>query len=242
VIYTRRKRALEGERLKTEILEFLEEYVEDVLDSYFDNADAESIHKDILNHLLVDIKIEPEDFENLGKDGIKEKIVSAAKDFYSKKEEMLESELMARLERYAMLSVIDEKWKEHLRDMDDLKEGIHLRAYGQKDPLIEYKGEAYKLFVALLEDIRNEVVSFTFKFFPQAPAEIQERKPKKPLRLRTIKVDSMNMGMQGGGEQQDEGAQRGKQQPVRVEKKVGRNDPCPCGSGKKYKNCHGKNL
>jgi len=242
VIYSRRKRALEGERLKPEILEFLEEYVDDILDNYFDNADAENIHKDVLNHLLVDVKIEPDDFENLGKEGIKEKIVTAAKDFYSKKEEMLEPELMARLERYAMLSVIDEKWKEHLRDMDDLKEGIHLRAYGQKDPLIEYKAEAYQLFVTLLENIRNEVVSFTFKFFPQAPAEVQERRPKKPLKLRTIKVDSMNMGMQGGGEQTDEGAQRGKQQPVRVEKKVGRNDPCPCGSGKKYKNCHGKNL
>ena len=74
-----------------------------------------------------------------------------AKEFYKRKEEMLSSELMARLERYAVLSVIDTKWKEHLREMDDLKEGIGLRAYGQKDPLVEYKAESFKLFVSLLE-------------------------------------------------------------------------------------------
>lgn len=95
--------------------------------------------------------------------------------FIKRKEEMLGSELMARLERYAVLSVLDHKWKEHLREMDDLKEGIGLRAYGQKDPLIEYKGEAFKLFVELLNQIRNESVSFAFKFFPHAPEEVQRR-------------------------------------------------------------------
>ncbi len=71
------------------------------------------------------------------------------------------------------LIVIDDKWKEHFREMDDLKEGIGLRAYGQKDPFVEYKGEAFKLFVTLLDEIRNDVVSFAFKFFPQAPEEVQ---------------------------------------------------------------------
>ncbi len=241
VIYARRKRSLEGERLKFEIFEFLDEYIDDVLDEHYENVEAEQIHDKILNHLLVDVKLDPEEFETLGREGIKEKIYNAAVDFYSKKEEMLGSELMARLERYAMLSVIDEKWKEHLRDMDDLKEGIGLRAYGQKDPLIEYKAEAYKLFVTLLEDIRNDVVSFCFKFFPQAPAEVQEKKVRKPRSLRTIKADSVGMGMKGN-KQNDEASQRGKQQPIKVGEKIGRNDPCPCGSGKKYKHCHGKNL
>jgi preprotein translocase subunit SecA len=152
---------------------------------------------------------------------------------------MISSEMMARLERYAMLSVIDQKWKEHLREMDDLKEGIGLRAYGQKDPLIEYKGEAFKLFVSLLGDIRNDVVSFAFKFFPHAPDEVQRR--RSPVsRITESKLSTTNIGLSSGARQPQPQQQGGKMQPVQIGEKVGRNDPCPCGSGKKYKNCHGK--
>jgi preprotein translocase subunit SecA len=145
---------------------------------------------------------------------------------------------MARLERYAVLNVIDEKWKEHLREMDDLKEGIGLRAYGQKDPLLEYKGEAYTLFLSLLDQIRDEVVSFCFKFWPQAPNEVQGRKTASAQRIKTIKDTADNMGLHSSSGENDDS--KGKHQPVHVEEKVGRNDPCPCGSGKKFKNCHGK--
>ncbi len=241
VIYARRKKALEGERLKDDIFDYLEEYIDDLLDRHFDNIEIEELHDALLNNLLVDIKIAPEMFEKLGREGLKDAIMKGASEFYGKKEEMLGSELMARLERFAMLSVIDEKWKEHLREMDDLKEGIGLRAYGQKDPLLEYKAEAYNLFVQLLDDIRNDVVSFTFKFFPQETEQIQVRR-MTPARITTSKDSSTNLGLKTGAPQEDEGARRGKQQPIRVEKKVGRNDPCPCGSGKKYKHWHGKNL
>ncbi len=241
VIYTRRRRALQGERLKSEIFDLLEEYIDETVEKYFDEAQAEALRNDLMQHLLVDVKIEPEDFEKLGIDGIKEKILKAAKEFYERKEEMLGSELMARLERYAVLSVIDEKWKDHLREMDDLKEGIGLRAYGQKDPLVEYKKEAFNLFLDLLGMIRDEVVQFCFKFFPQAPEEVKEQRRRQPTRVKTIKDSVTNLGMQASGAGADQASQRGKQQPVRVEAKVGRNDPCPCGSGKKYKHCHGKN-
>ena len=240
VIYTRRRRALLGERLKSEIYELLDEFIDETVDEYYDEAQAEGLRSYIMQHLLVDVKIEPEDFEKLGKDGLKEKILEAAKEFYERKEEMLGGDLMSRLERYAVLSVIDEKWKDHLREMDDLKEGIGLRAYGQKDPLVEYKKEAFNLFLDLLGMIRDEIVKFCFKFFPQAPEEVKEQKRRQPARLRTIKDSAANMGIKTGVGA-DQAAQRGKQQPVRVEAKVGRNDPCPCGSGKKYKHCHGKN-
>jgi preprotein translocase subunit SecA len=240
VIYAKRRQALEGERLKGEVFEYLDEYVDDLLDKHFDNAELDAIHDALLQNLLVDFKINPDTFESLGKEGLKEQIIEAAKDFYKRKEDMLGHELMARLERYAVLSVIDEKWKEHLREMDDLKEGIGLRAYGQKDPLIEYKGEGFKLFVQLLEQIRNDVISFCFKFFPAQPDEVQTRKQKSQQRITTIKDSVTNMGIQAGA-QTDEGGRRGKPQPVvRQEEKVGRNDPCPCGSGKKYKHCHGR--
>jgi len=240
VIYTRRRQALEGERLKDEILDMLDEYVDDLLDKYFENAQIDEIHDALMKHLLVDVKILPEDIRDLGRDKLKKKIMDTAIDFYSQKEEMLGLELMARLERFAVLSVIDTKWKEHLREMDDLKEGIGLRAYGQKDPLVEYKGEAFHLFVQLLEDIRNEVISFAFKFFPQEETQVQAQQQIQVQRLRTTKDSSTNMGLKAGGQGAEQSENRGVRQPIRVEKKIGRNEPCPCGSGKKYKNCHGK--
>jgi preprotein translocase subunit SecA len=238
VIYKRRGRALEGERLKTEVFELLDEYMDELVDKYFDDINIEGLKTDLLQRLLIEVNFDPETFEKKGRDQIKDDIYNAAIEFYKRKEEMIGSELMARLERYAVLSVIDEKWKEHLREMDDLKEGIGLRAYGQKDPLVEYKSEAFHLFVSLISEIRNDVVSFCFKFFPQEPDEVQAKRAKQQ-RMRTIKDSSVNMGMQKS-DTATESTNRGKQQPVKVEKKVGRNDPCPCGSGKKYKNCHGK--
>ncbi len=240
VIYAKRKQALEGERLIDEIFTDLDEYIDSLLDQYYDEALIEQLREDLLQNLLVDINIDPQTYEDLGRDGIKETILEGAHKFYKRKEEMLTPELMGRLERFAVLHVIDEKWKDHLREMDDLKEGIGLRAYGQKDPLLEYKAESYKLFVDLVETIRNEVVSFCFKFWPQQPEEIQEKR-SAPQRMSMVKDNVDNLGMQAGGPKQDEGARRGKQQPVKVEAKAGRNDPCPCGSGKKYKQCHGKN-
>ncbi len=239
VIYSRRRQALEGERLKDEVFEYLDEYVDYFLDQYYEEALIEQLRADLMQHLLIDIKIDPDTYESVGRNGLKEKIMEASEEFYKRKEEMITPEVMARLERYAVLSVIDNKWKEHLREMDDLKEGIGLRAYGQKDPLLEYKGEAFNLFLQLLDTIRNEVVTFCFKFFPQAPEEVQQQR-RSPQRMTTVKDAVTNMGIQSGGQQQDEGGRRGKQQPIKAEKQVGRNEPCPCGSGKKYKHCHGK--
>jgi preprotein translocase subunit SecA len=237
VIYDKRKKALEGERLKDEVFNDLDEYVDSLLEQYYDNAQIDQLREDLMQHLLIDVKINPDTYQELGIDGVKDLILEEAREFYNRKEEMLSSELMARLERYAVLHVIDEKWKDHLREMDDLKEGIGLRAYGQKDPLLEYKGEAFNLFLTLIEEIRNQIVSFCFKFFPQQPEEIQER--RIPVqRMNLVKDNAGNMGMRQGGE--DEGGNRGKPQPIKAEVKVGRNDPCPCGSGKKYKQCHGK--
>ncbi len=239
VIYSKRSQALEGERLKDQVFSDLDEYVDILLDKYYENALIEQLREDLMQHLLVDVKIDPATYQDMGRDGIKKLILEEAHNFYNHKEEMLTPEVMARLERFAVLHVIDEKWKDHLREMDDLKEGIGLRAYGQKDPLLEYKGEAFKLFMTLVEEIRDEIVSFCFKFFPQQPDEIQQR--RIPVqRMNMVKDNAGNMGLQGGGGD-DEGAKRGKQQPIKVEARIGRNDPCHCGSGKKYKHCHGKN-
>ncbi len=238
IIYAKRRQALEGERLKDAVMQYLDEYVNGLLDRCYENALLDEMHDELLQHLLVDVKFDPANYEAKGRDGIKNDIITAATNFYERKEKMLGSELMARLERYAVLSVIDEKWKEHLREMDDLKEGIGLRAYGQKDPLLEYKGEAFNLFLSLLETIRNEVISFCYKFFPQQAEQVRARNVRSSGNIMASKDNVTNLGLQT---QDDEGARRGKQQPVRVADRVGRNDLCPCGSGKKYKHCHGKN-
>jgi len=240
VIYARRQKALKGDRLKSEIFDLLEEWVDDLVQKYFDDVNVKAIKEELLQHFLIDVNIFPEEFETLGKDGLKERIVQEAKIFYNRKEEMIGSEMMAQLERFAMLSVIDTKWKEHLREMDDLKEGINLRAYGQKDPLVEYKTEAFKLFLSLLENIRNEIVSFVFKFFPQTREDVQQRRRQSPARISQIKQGTDNLGLAVPSLQQRREASGGKLQPVKVEERIGRNDPCPCGSGKKFKHCHGK--
>ncbi|PIQ10160.1 MAG: preprotein translocase subunit SecA [Ignavibacteriales bacterium CG18_big_fil_WC_8_21_14_2_50_31_20] len=237
VIYDKRRKALEGERLKDQVFDDLDDYIDGLLEKYYEDALIDQLKEDLMQHLLIDVKLDTKTYQDLGRDGVKNLIVEEAHNFYKRKEEMITTELMARLERYAVLHVIDERWKDHLREMDDLKEGIGLRAYGQKDPLLEYKGEAFNLFLNLVEVMRNEIVSFCFKFFPQQPDEIQQR--RIPIqRMNMVKDNVGNLGMREG---EDEGGKRGKQQPVKVEVKIGRNDPCHCGSGKKYKHCHGIN-
>jgi preprotein translocase subunit SecA len=149
------------------------------------------------------------------------------------------------IERSAMLSIIDEKWTEHLRELDTVKEGIGLRAFGQRDPLVEYKMEAYKLFAEMMGEISTDVVSFVFRAGPlvDAPARggQQQRRRLDPNRAQTQHDSAeptygVNAG-QGSSADRDPTA---KKQPVVVEETVGRNDPCPCGSGKKYKHCHGR--
>ena len=241
MIYTIRGRALNGDRLKSELMDKLDEYIDVVVEKYSkEDVDLDQLKEELMMNLLIDVTVTPDEYGKLGKDGVKDKILEVAKTFYQKKEEIIGSEMMARLERFAFLSVIDHKWKEHLREMDDLKEGIGLRAYGQKDPLIEYKGEAHKLFLEMLDDMRNEVVSLSFKFFPQAPEEVQTKKGRI-ARGRTVESKQSVSGYSSQNSGADEGAPvAGKPQPIKAEDKVGRNDPCPCGSGKKYKQCHGK--
>jgi len=233
VIYARRRNAILGNRLKSQIFEYLEDYTEEVVSMYYDTADAKGLKDKILQDLLVNVDIQPDDFRDKSIQPLVDKIVAEAKKFYEQKELRLGTNLMANLERFATLSVIDEKWREHLKNMDDLKEGINLRAYGQKDPLLEYKKESYDLFINLLVDIRNNILSFAFKAFPHIPQEVEIQQKRKPRNMVQVKEE---VGAYASANQ----PQQARRDPIRVEERVGRNEPCPCGSGKKYKHCHGK--
>ena len=133
-------------------------------------------------------------------------------------------------------AVIDNAWKEHLRDLDDLKQSVQNASYEQKDPLLIYKLESASLFEQMLERISTEIVSFLTK----GTIPISENAQVKEAKLPESDAKKLQTGRQevGGGRQVAPGGKGSA--PIRVEKKVGRNDPCPCGSGKKYKNCHGK--
>ncbi len=268
VIYTRRRAALRGERLKGELFNYIEELAEIWYENYHPDNDLQGLKKSVRSTLLCDLPIKEDEFGTLKSDDCMNTIIDEADKFYKRKEEMLGSEFMGNLERVAVLQTIDEKWREHLRVMDELKEGIHLRAYGQKDPLLEYKAEAFNLFMELIKDINTESVNFAFKYFPKvverqvrvpgrAPRESEIGEDGLP-RIRTQRVvneSAMQFShptetpaflFQGGNADQSELQQEADtQQKVRTyrktEKEVGRNDPCPCGSGKKYKNCHGRN-
>jgi preprotein translocase subunit SecA len=158
-------------------------------------------------------------------------------------------EINDALERAALLSFIDSHWTEHLRNLDELKEGIGLRAFGQRDPLIEYKMEAFKLFKELMDAVSSDFVSFVFRAGPLVDGKKAPSRPASPRQRRldptraraSHAAASPGYGVDAGGSSADS-RQRdpsAKKQPDTVANRVGRNDPCPCGSGKKYKHCHG---
>jgi len=167
VIYKRRLSALRGERLRGELFDYIEDIAYDWVENAKENKDLKYLKDIVRANLLCEIEIDSKQLDELKSEEIVRNILKTAEDFYNRKEQMLGKDFMARLERVAVLQTIDDKWREHLRQMDDLKEGIHLRSYGQKDPLLEYKAEAYQLFVQLIKDINKESVNFAFKYFPQ---------------------------------------------------------------------------
>lgn len=179
VIYSRRRHALTGDRMKGEIMDYVREFAEDLYDTCHDTADVDHFREELRTTLLCDIDMDANEFKGLRKEECTERVMEVAEEFYSRKEKTFGQEFMAELERVAILQTIDEKWREHLRVMDELKEGIHLRAYGQKDPLLEYKGEAYKIFVELVGEMNRESAHFAFRYFPELTPE-QMRQMQQP--------------------------------------------------------------
>ena len=243
VVYTKRRSALMGERLKDEIFEMVEKAIDAMVNKYYADGNIDGLKEEVQRTFLVLINVTPEEFQKMGETGLKDLILKETRAFYDRKEERYGADLMGQIERFAMLNVIDEKWKEHLREMDDLKEGINFRAYGQKDPLLEYKTDGFKLFVAMLDTISTGVINFIFKFTTQTPEEAKNiRTPRQvnESRLRTYHESTEGMGYIGGSDEDNGQDPNVKKEPVKVGEKIGRNDPCFCGSGKKYKNCHGR--
>jgi len=182
-------------------------------------------------------------------------LVDRIKQSYQRKVSHEETEAVSGLERYVILNAIDRLWQEHLYAMDGLREGIYLRSYGQKDPLVEYKAEAYDMFSQLMASIKNEVLSNLFRsttnlmafeqFLSSLPFNIPQQPPEpgQPARIPAGRLPRReHLGSAGEEQRAKNGDELELVIPVvrREAPKVGRNDPCPCGSGKKYKNCCGR--
>jgi len=255
VIYKRRRNALVKQRLTADIFDLLHDYCHSAIEKYHAQADTAGLEEQVLRELSVEFRTEEEEFGNATVEELAGKLYTTAKEFYLRKEEAIPPEIMQQIEKYAVLSVIDQKWREHLREIDSVKEGINLRAYGQKDPLLEYKQEAYRLFVELLKDIELQTLSLAFKLFPvtrEAQQEIEEQRKKTQLQKERLVAKReegsdaykaaarQEQAGKGDGREQQTSEEPVANQPVIAEKTPGRNDPCPCGSGKKYKNCCGR--
>ena len=191
----------------------------------------ESLNTEIINVFGIDmldyIKQNKNDAEK-----ISEQLKKLALEIYSKKEEEITSEQMRELERVVMLKVVDEKWMNHIDSMDELKNGIGLRAYGQKDPVVQYRLEGFDMFDEMINDIKFDVTKILMHIRQQGEVKRQETVKITGEALEAI--HSVDGGSKIGTDVD---------RTVRNEgPKVGRNDPCPCGSGKKYKNCCGKNA
>jgi len=180
--------------------------------------------------------------DDLHEETLRKRILENIEQAYFEKEAMVGKDVLRHFEKAVMLKVLDEHWKDHLGMMDHLRQGIHLRGYAQKNPKQEYKREAFEMFSQMLETVETEVVSLLSKVQIQAEEDVEaieeQRRSSAPVSYRHDAAQSPTSGADAAGEAKTPEAP---EQPfVRDGRKVGRNEPCPCGSGKKYKQCHGK--
>jgi preprotein translocase subunit SecA len=237
VIYSQRREVLTSEDLKETVLEMVEEQVEGMVDLYAEEKvhpedwDLKGLQDAVYLQFSFRWSASSEEGDGLNRNRLKEFLIEKAKEVYQKKEEEFGSSILRYLEKVIMLQAIDHHWKDHLLAVDQLKEGIGLRGYGQKDPRIEYQKEAYQMFIEMLDRIKNDTVEKLFAVQIAKEKGIQDVKMERKQTF--VLTRGEDTAQRAGGE-----TESGKGVTVRREgKKVGRNDPCPCGSGKKYKRC-----
>lgn len=222
IIYKQRSMVLDGEDIHDFIIKMISDLVAEIVPQYLldDTLHEEWNLKGLRDRFMgvittgEDFNYSKEELEKASRDGIIQELTQRALDIYKQREDKFGPELLREVERVVLLKVVDTKWMDHIDDMDELKKGINLRQYGQKNPVVEYRYEGFEMFDAMVESIREDTVRMLFT--------VQLRQDAPPQRERVANPD------EPGGD------------GPRSVKKIGRNDPCPCGSGKKYKDCHGR--
>ncbi|MCG0275307.1 MAG: preprotein translocase subunit SecA [Thermosediminibacteraceae bacterium] len=224
IIYSQRRKVLEQENLKDSIKQMIEDVVDRLLDIYVskelnpEDWDIKGLAEYYADIFTIKNVIDSVNQEDISREEIRNILVKRALEAYDHKEAEIGEETMRELERVIMLRVVDQKWMDHIDAMDQLREGIGLRAYGQRDPLVEYKIEGYEMFQEMIRNIQEDTLRYLFR------VQLKTAPQRKEV-ARNLSYSH------GDGE---------KPQPVRKGQKIGRNDPCPCGSGKKYKKCCGR--
>jgi len=227
IIYKQRSQVLDGEDLHESILKMMEDLINTTVDAYLvdnevkDDWNIVGLKEHFLGWLIgpEDLSFTDEELQEVSKEDIVNALSNKAGEIYQAKEEEYGSEIMRELERVILLKVVDTKWMAHIDDMEELKKGIGLRSYGQKNPVIEYRYEGFEMFDAMVDSIREDTIRMLLT--------VRLQKNEAPEREQVAQPDAPNAGA-GDGSFSDE--------PIRS-KKIGDNDPCPCGSGKKYKKC-----
>jgi len=241
-IYTQRNELLDVSDVSETIASIREDVFKATIDGHIppqsleEMWDIPGLQERLKNDFDLDLPIaewldkEPD----LHEETLRERIMQSAVEVYQRKEEVVGAEMMRHFEKGVMLQTLDSLWKEHLAAMDYLRQGIHLRGYAQKDPKQEYKRESFAMFAAMLESLKYEVISTLSKVQVRVPEEVEEMEQQRREEAERL-AQMQQLSHQSDDEQAaaDLAEQSG-------ERKVGRNDPCPCGSGKKYKQCHGR--
>ena len=235
VIYAERRKVLRGENLREHILTMIGGIIEAEMNQYANEKlypeewSLDELIKDAESIYAPAGRLKLDELEEMSRDEVQEFLNQMAEESYAQREQLFGEANMRELEKIIMLRVVDNRWMEHLDRMDMLREGIGLLAYGQRNPLIEYKIKGHEMFGQMIDSIQNDIASLIFRvnIITQEQQEAMEREAQQ----------RMAAARQTHGDQSDDAV---KKQPVKTGEKVGRNDPCPCGSGKKYKNCCGK--
>jgi len=207
-------------------MEMVEDICEDIVFEcapekvYPEEWDIKTLKMRIYENFLIHVDFPPDDIKNLTREGLLDRVLEIVRSFYDKKKQDFGEREMQAVERFIVLNSIDAFWKEHLLSLDHLKEGIGLRGYGQKDPLREYQRESFELFLDMVERAKYDTVRKIFAVQPARDEQVEYHEP------------AMFFNIGDGGPAADSSDKK--------EKKIGRNDPCPCGSGKKYKKCCGR--
>ncbi len=229
VIYEQRRKVLDGENLKESVQNMITGVITNEVNAHMGelkHMDAENWREVCAQYRGMfltpdELKFTDEELQQYDAQGLIDLLRERATDVYTRKEQELGEPLMRELERVMMLRVVDEYWMDNIDAMQELRQGIGLRAYGQNDPVVEYKREGYEMFERMIAAIQEETLRRIFLARVQVGGQVK--------RERVAKVTGESAGADGTV----------KKQPVKKGKKVGRNDPCPCGSGKKYKKCCG---
>ena len=248
VIYGQRRQVLLGNDVSDDVQDMIAEYIDSQVQRYL-NPEMESEEQDMgaLGAALADAvptlgTVDYEQYRGKNPDDVTDELVELMERAYQQREEELGAPLLRELERFIVLQVVDQHWKEHLHNMDVLRQGIGLRGYGQRNPLQEYAFEGFNLFEEMKANIRLNVAKLVFRVQVQAEQSLQRRTPRQaPMQFSSDQAQGIAVAAgaaQGRGQAQARAS--APTAPIKVEDKVGRNDPCPCGSGKKYKHCHGR--